>query len=60
MKLKKLAQLIALIGVAGSAVAQEAQQNTPMARVEVTGSSIKRVAKEGALPVQVISADTLQ
>ncbi len=60
MKLKKLAQLIALIGVAGSAVAQEVQQNTPMARVEVTGSSIKRVAKEGALPVQVITADTLQ
>ncbi|HBZ05400.1 MAG TPA: TonB-dependent receptor [Massilia sp.] len=60
MKLKKLAQLIALIGVAGPAVAQEVQQNAPMARVEVTGSSIKRVAKEGALPVQVITADTLQ
>ena len=60
MKLKKLAQLIALIGVAGPAVAQEVQQDTPMARVEVTGSSIKRVAKEGALPVQVITADTLQ
>lgn len=60
MKLKKLAQLIALIGVVGPAVAQDMQQNTPMARVEVTGSSIKRVAKEGALPVQVISADTLQ
>ena len=60
MKLKKLAQLIALIGVVGPAVAQEVQQNTPMARVEVTGSSIKRVAKEGALPVQVITADTLQ
>jgi len=60
VKLKKLAQLIALIGVAGSAVAQQVQQDTPMARVEVTGSSIKRVAKEGALPVQVITADTLQ
>jgi len=60
VKLKKLAQLIALIGVAGPAVAQEVQQNAPMARVEVTGSSIKRVAKEGALPVQVITADTLQ
>ena len=60
MKLKKLAQLIALIGVAGSAVAQEVRQDAPIARVEVTGSSIKRVAKEGALPVQVITADTLQ
>jgi iron complex outermembrane receptor protein len=28
--------------------------------VEITGSSIKRVAKEGALPVQVISFDQLQ
>ena len=60
MKLKKLAHLIALIGVASPAVAQEQQQATPMARVEITGSSIKRVAKEGALPVQIISADTLQ
>jgi len=60
VKLKKLAHLIALIGVVSPAVAQEQQQATPMARVEITGSSIKRVAKEGALPVQIISADTLQ
>lgn len=61
MKLKKIAHLIALIGVVSPAVAQELQQQTtPMARVEITGSSIKRVAKEGALPVQVISADLLQ
>ena len=60
MKLKKLAHLIALIGVVSPAVAQESQPSTPMARVEITGSSIKRVAKEGALPVQVITFDTLQ
>ena len=60
MKLKKLAHLIALIGIASPAVAQDLQPNTPMARVEVTGSSIKRVAKEGALPVQVITFDVLQ
>ena len=61
MKLKKIAHLIALIGAVSPAVAQEVQpQSTPMARVEITGSSIKRVAKEGALPVQVISADLLQ
>jgi hypothetical protein len=30
-----------------------------MQRVEITGSSIKRVALEGALPVQVISVDQL-
>jgi iron complex outermembrane receptor protein len=30
-----------------------------MQRVEITGSSIKRVAKEGALPVQIITAEQL-
>lgn len=60
MKLKKLAHLIALIGAVSPAVGQELQQATPMARVEVTGSSIKRVAKEGALPVQVITFDQIE
>ena len=58
MKVKKLAQLIALIGVAAPALGQEAAQ--PMQRVEITGSSIKRVAAEGALPVQVITFDAIQ
>ncbi len=35
----------------GSVMAQDAT----LQRVEITGSSIKRVAAEGALPVQVIS-----
>ncbi|SHH25180.1 TonB-dependent receptor domain-containing protein [Massilia sp. CF038] len=39
---------------AGQSVAQEAIQ-----RVEITGSSIKRIVKEGALPVQVISKETI-
>lgn len=60
MKVKKLAQLIALMGAVSPAVAQDVQTSGPIQRVEITGSSIKRVAKEGALPVQVISADTLQ
>jgi hypothetical protein len=51
VKLKKLAHLIALIGVVGPAMAQEAQPQQPMQRVEITASSIKRIAKEGALPV---------
>ena len=59
MKLKKLAQLVALMGVVGPVVAQEAAPPA-MQRVEVTGSSIKRVAKEGALPVQVISFDQIE
>ncbi|HEU4373425.1 MAG TPA: TonB-dependent receptor, partial [Telluria sp.] len=60
MKLKKLAHLIALIGVVGPAVAQQAQPQQPIQRVEITGSSIKRIAKEGALPVQVITFEDLQ
>ena len=59
MKLKKLAQLVALMGVVGPVMAQEAAAPA-MHRVEVTGSSIKRIAKEGALPVQVITYDQIE
>ncbi|MGK5007536.1 TonB-dependent receptor [Janthinobacterium sp. LB2P70] len=59
MKLKKLAQLVALMGVVGPVFAQEAAAPA-MQRVEVTGSSIKRVAKEGALPVQVITFEQIE
>lgn len=65
MKLTPLARSIALIGLstqlAGAALAQ--QQSSPpvqkVERVEITGSSIKRIAAEGALPVQVITAEEL-
>ena len=60
MKLKKLVQVIALIGVAGPVLAQVAATQQPMARVEITGSSIKRIAKEGALPVEIISRKQLE
>ena len=60
MKVKKLAYLIALIGAVGPAVAQEAQPQAPIQRVEITGSSIKRIAKEGALPVEIISRKQLE
>ena len=59
MKLKKLARLIALIGVAAPALAQEAG-TVPMARVEITGSSIKRIAREGALPLETITRKQLE
>ena len=61
MKLKKLAHLIALIGVVGPAVAQDNASANPPAiqRVEITGSSIRRIATEGALPVQTISLDQM-
>lgn len=58
MKLNKLAQLIAMMGVV--AAPAMAQTQGPMQRVEITGSSIKRIAKEGALPVEVISRKQLE
>jgi iron complex outermembrane receptor protein len=53
--------LIALIGVAGPALAQVSadQPQGPVQRVEITGSSIKRIAAEGALPVQTITIDQM-
>ena len=66
MKLKKIAHLIALIGVVGPAMAQEAQpqqsqqSQQAMQRVEITGSSIKRIAKEGGLPVEIITKKQLE
>jgi iron complex outermembrane receptor protein len=60
VKLKKLAHLIALIGAVSPAVAQVAQSQQPIQRVEITGSSIKRIAKEGALPIQVITFDDME
>ncbi|MEG0883229.1 MAG: TonB-dependent receptor, partial [Janthinobacterium sp.] len=42
-----------------SAVAQDAQ-DAQIQRVEVTGSSIKRIAAEGALPVTVLTAEAIR
>ena len=59
MKLKKLAQVISLICVAGSALAQ-----TPVPqkveKITITGSNIKRVESEGALPIQVITREEIE
>jgi iron complex outermembrane receptor protein len=60
VKVKKLAQMIAMIGVAGAAAAQTAPADQSMARVEITGSSIKRIAKEGALPIQTITFEDIR
>ena len=59
MKLNKIAHCIALMGVAGYAFGQAAPEQK-LQRVEITGSSIKRIASEGALPVQVISTEDLK
>ena len=49
------AAVITLIG----SMAQNAWAQTEQ-RVEITGSSIKRIAAEGALPVQIIDAAQIQ
>ncbi|MGQ5523364.1 TonB-dependent receptor [Chitinimonas sp. PSY-7] len=53
MKLNKISQAILLMGAVGMAhhaVADETVQKAD--KIEITGSSIKRIVKEGALPVQ--------
>lgn len=51
MKLKSIVRAIALLSVAAPVLAQT---TPPAQRVEITGSSIRRIAAEGALPVDVI------
>ncbi len=54
MKLKAIVGSLLVLGLASHAAAQVAQ------KVEITGSSIKRVADEGALPLQVITASEIE
>jgi iron complex outermembrane receptor protein len=60
VKLKKIAQLIALMGAVSPAMAQDVPVTGKIQRVEITGSSIKRIAKEGALPLEIISAKQIE
>ncbi len=60
MKIKKIAHLIALIGVASPALAQTSAPEQPMQKVEITGSSIKRLLNDGAMPLQIISRDDIE
>ncbi|MFC4159542.1 TonB-dependent receptor [Chitinimonas lacunae] len=57
MKLKHLAQAIALIGAVGSLPAFAAET---VEKIEVTGTNIKRISKEGPSPVQVIRREDIQ
>ncbi len=52
MKLKSIVSSLVLLGLASHAVAQAP---APAQRITITGSSIKRIAVEGALPLQVIT-----
>ncbi|MGN7873709.1 TonB-dependent receptor [Roseateles sp. 22389] len=57
-QLRHVSLAAALLAAAiGAAHAQEAQQ---LERIEITGSSIKRVANEGALPVQLITQEEIK
>jgi iron complex outermembrane receptor protein len=62
MKLNKLIQALTLAGLSSHALAQETtaasdtvQADSKVERIRVTGSSIKRTALEGALPITVFS-----
>ena len=59
---KKVATALAYIAGAAGAVTLTAaygQTSSPDIRVEVTGSNIKRVQSEGALPIQVITREEI-
>ncbi|AXE35399.1 TonB-dependent receptor [Chromobacterium phragmitis] len=58
MRVKTLAQAIAAIGLMGSGFAHAADDNQ-LERVTITGSNIKRIGKEGALPVEVLKKDDI-
>ncbi|MES2036511.1 MAG: TonB-dependent receptor plug domain-containing protein, partial [Pseudomonadota bacterium] len=63
MKLKTIARCIALIGIStGTSAWVQAQElpAPPPQKVEITGSSIKRIASEGALPIEVITRKQLE
>lgn len=59
MKLKRISQCLALAGFA-SCVAAQQTSDVSLQRVEITGSSIKRIAAEGSLPVQIITRQDLK
>ncbi|MCE4538913.1 TonB-dependent receptor [Pelomonas sp. P7] len=62
MKLNRLVGQLAVLGLAAhaGAVLAQSEAGSKLERVEVTGSSIKRLKDEGALPIQVISRKDLE
>ena len=56
MKLKPIVQALAALSLVSPALAQQVAEQ----KVEITGSSIKRLASEGALPVQVITRQDIE
>jgi iron complex outermembrane recepter protein len=61
MKLKTICiATLAAYGLVGAVYAQQQQDPQKIERVEVTGSAIKRIQAEGALPVQVITREEIE
>ncbi len=60
MKMKRLTIAIAMIGAGAVIHAQAAETVNKVERVEVTGSSIKRIKKEAATAVQVVTKEQIQ
>ncbi|MBX9299215.1 TonB-dependent receptor [Chromobacterium piscinae] len=58
MRVKTLAQAIAAIGLLGSGFAHAAE-DSQLERVTITGSNIKRIASQGALPVEVLKKEDI-
>ncbi|ANH69826.1 TonB-dependent receptor [Mitsuaria sp. 7] len=58
LQLRRVSLAAALL--AASMGAAHAQENTQLERIEITGSSIKRVANQGALPVQLITQEEIK
>ncbi len=59
MMARSVRLLFAAAGMSAVAAPAFAQQDAPMQRVEITGSSIKRATAETASPVTVINSDEL-
>jgi iron complex outermembrane recepter protein len=59
VKLRKLSVVIPALFIAAPIYAQTPEPPQTIEKIEVTGSSIKRVVEEGALPVQVITKEEI-
>ncbi|QDQ27867.1 TonB-dependent receptor [Chitinimonas arctica] len=59
MRMKQLAYAISLMGIAGMTHVYADDQPQKAEKIEITGSSIKRIAKEGALPVTTVTKEEI-
>ena len=63
VKLNKIALVLAMSGISGTLLAQDAQDTSTkqdsVERISVTGSSIKRTNYEGDLPLTIITKDDI-